>query len=173
MPFYALKRYNKPIKDRRRQANGEPLRRSWHQEFLSLNATNSRSDPQLFQDLKDCMHEGQISVITMGLDQRSWYVVAFVDTYYHGDNSTEGVAHLAQQVERTIEGDSRILLDPIVLSQLNADTPIWKPREYFLRVLECRMNQVRQEWQDVVECILQRTEPYVSNSGEKLDSTGT
>ncbi|KAK0649816.1 hypothetical protein B0T16DRAFT_457191 [Cercophora newfieldiana] len=160
MPFYALKRYKKPIQDKRRQANGEPLRRSWHQAFLSPSTPNSSRSSRANRNPNVCIHEAQISVMVTGTDERSWYGLAFVDTYYHGDHNPEGVADLAARFQPANEGRARMLLDPIALNELNADIPFWNPREWFLRILEIRVRQVLSEWQDVVECILQRTEPY-------------
>ncbi|KAK0609402.1 hypothetical protein B0T14DRAFT_572098 [Immersiella caudata] len=162
LPFYALKRYTKPIKDKRRRANGQPLRRSWYQTFLTLDANDVRRGwcPPGRQDLKICIHEGEISVMVTGFDERARYALACADTYYHGENSSEAAAEIARRVEASINGTYRTLLDPIALSELNADIPFWSPREYFLRILELRVKQVLSKWQDIVECILQRTEPY-------------
>jgi hypothetical protein len=162
MPFYELKRYATPIKDKRFRANGQPLRRSWYQTFLSMDPDYTKRGwrPQSRHDPRICIHEGQISVLVNGFDERSWYGLAFVDTYYHGDDNPEGAADIARRVEASMKGTYRSLLDPIALSELNADIPFWNPREYFLRVLELRVKQVLSKWQDVVECILQTTEPY-------------
>ena len=56
------------------------------------------------------------------------------------------------------------MADPISLQKLNADIPIWEPWAYFFRVLGYRVERVVSEWQDVEFCILQETNPYVSQN---------
>ncbi|KXX79435.1 hypothetical protein MMYC01_203492 [Madurella mycetomatis] len=51
-------------------------------------------------------------------------------------------------------------MDPLTGGRVDADIPIWKPREYFLRLLESRTNQIRQERHNVVSRLLQITEQY-------------
>ena len=118
-----------------------------------------------------------MSVCVTGFDERSWTVWAFVDTYYLGNDCNESVTRIAQKAETTTRQPEnadihlqnndpdgkwkRIMVDPISLQKLNADIPIWKPWEYFFRVLGYRVERVVSEWQDVEFCILQETNPYV------------
>lgn len=81
----------------------------------------------------------------------------FVDTYYKGKDNLESVDFYAEQVRAG--GPS---MDPLAAGRYDANRPIWKPREYFVRVLECRVEQVKQEWHNVVSRVLQRIEPHVS-----------
>lgn len=156
LPFLALRKSSMPLEDKRQWKNGKPLRRSWDLNFLSLDSSDGAA-PQF----EDCIHEAQVSCIVTGFDERSWIAIAFIDTYYDGENSLESVECHAQKTEASIQGDSRVLMDPFTLGETNADRPIWKPREYFLRILECRIRQIRFEWQNVVERVLQLTQPYV------------
>jgi hypothetical protein len=99
-----------------------------------------------------CIYEAQVSVLVTGVDHWSWTAHAFVDTSYHGDDNRESVEYYA---------DSTVPVDPLTAGSHVADTPIWKPREYFLLVLERRMGQVKKEWEQTVNSLLQRIEPYV------------
>ncbi|GAB1310598.1 hypothetical protein MFIFM68171_00808 [Madurella fahalii] len=155
-PFYAWRRCRRPIEDRRRRANGKPLRRSRDLNFLLLDPPDTDS---LVPTLEDCIYEAQISCIVTGFDERCWVALAFVDTYYKGGNNRESAEYYADQVH-----DNAIFMDPLTRGRVDADIPTWKPREYFLRLLESRANQVRQEWHNVVSRLLQITEQYVSSS---------
>lgn len=53
--------------------------------------------------------------------------------------------------------------DPVTEGQYEAEPPVWKPREYFLRVLESRVKQVKREWHNTVFCILQRIQSHVGH----------
>jgi hypothetical protein len=39
--------------------------------------------------------------------------------------------------------------DPIACG-LDANKPIWRPREYFIKALEIRIKKVREEWDELV-----------------------
>lgn len=108
--------------------------------------------------LDECIYEAQISVLVTGVDHWSWTAFTFVDTYYKGAENDESVEHYVDQI-----------LDPLTNGQYVAEPPVWRPREYFLRVLESRIKQVKREWHNTVFCILQRIEPHV---GSQLDQDG-
>jgi hypothetical protein len=57
-------------------------------------------------------------------------------------------------------GEDGLRMDPFTLGLLDADKPIHNPREYFLTVLRIRLNQVRREWQQVVEKLSQVVRAY-------------
>jgi hypothetical protein len=42
-------------------------------------------------------------------------------------------------------------VDPLAVGSINADEPIWTPREYYFKVFEFRMNQVLREWNCITE----------------------
>lgn len=107
--------------------------------------------------MDDCIYEAQISVLVTGVDHWSWTAYAFVDTYYKGDENDESIEHYIDQVQYGPK------LDPLTKGQYDVEPPEWRPREYFLRVLESRVKQVKQEWHNTVFCILQRIEPHVGS----------
>ncbi|KAK4442077.1 hypothetical protein QBC34DRAFT_313888 [Podospora aff. communis PSN243] len=159
LPFYAWRRSERPREDKRQRANGKPLRRCRGLDFLVLDPQHDATAP-----VQDCIYEVQISCMVTGFDEVSWVGLAFVDTYYRGDDDKESVEYYASanaEVEESIENP--VLMDPLTGGQFDANAPIWKPREYFLRLYECRVHQVRLEWDNVVSRLLQITEPYVRN----------
>ncbi|KAK0649648.1 hypothetical protein B0T16DRAFT_457041 [Cercophora newfieldiana] len=156
LPFYAWRRSRQPLKDQRRKANGKPLRRCRSLEFLVLDPQHDPATP-----VEDCIYEAQVSCIVTGFDEGSWVGLAFVDTYYRGDDDRESVEYYADQnSEAEARMENPFLMDPLTGGRVDANAPIWKPREYFLRLLECRIDQVRREWHNVVSRLLQITEPY-------------
>lgn len=111
-------------------------------------------------------------MLVTGSDHWSWTAYAFVDTYYKdakGQDHTqdqptdddlpwnhESPAYYHQQA-------GQISLDPLTGGQHETEPPVWRPREYFLKVLRSRVWQVNHEWHNTVFRVLQRIEPYVRN----------
>lgn len=135
-------------------------------EFLVLDPQHDPATP-----VEDCIYEAQISCIVTGFDEQSWIGLAFVDTYYRGDDDRDSVEYYAEQnADAEPESiENPFLMDPLSGGEIDANSPIWRPREYFLKIFECRVKQVRFEWHNVVDRLLQITEPYVSYSRFMLD----
>jgi len=133
--------------DTRRRADGSPLRRSEESIPLQVNQT-----PRHAGNWHDYIHEAQISVMVTGIDDWVWTAYCFSDVYFKGESHTETVEHYD-------EGER----DPHSCGTYHAHPPIWNPREYYLRTLSCRMEQVKQEWNNSVARLIQQTEPYVSD----------
>jgi len=123
------------------KCNGEPLRQSRELPFLSRPMNASKSTGEHY-----CLYEAQISVTVTGIDDWVWTVYGIVDTYFESRETTEGYGAL--------EGRLRGRPDPLAAEQLNADQPIWTPREYFLKVFEIRLNRVLKEW-DKIACMVE------------------
>lgn len=155
------------------KSNNKPLRRSTDLKFLKLAPLPTDDD------YFDCIYEAQISVLVTGSNQWSWTAFAFVDTYYKnpptsGDTSeqadTSGDAipwNLNQERADCYHHQYKathglIDLDPLTGGQHQLDPTIWRPREYFLKVLRSRVQQVNREWHNTVYRILQKIEPHVS-----------
>jgi hypothetical protein len=84
----------------------------------------------------------------------------FDDAYYKGNSNRESVESLADAVERSMKGTKRVFMDPSTRGEVSADTPIRRPRVYFLRVLECQIRRAKLEWRNVVENLLRLTKQY-------------
>jgi len=148
LPFYAWRRSEYAITDLRRKFNGRPLRRCRSLAFL-----NRLSAELTMFDIDGYIYEAQISCLVTGIDNYSWIGYAFVDTYFKGPDNNECVEYY----DTTAKG-----MDPLTMGRYDANRPVWTPREYFVRVLQCRMDQVRQEWNNTVSGLLQGIEPHVS-----------
>ena len=148
LPFYALRTFRNPCErpnDRRRFSNGDILRRCRDLSFLNQSRTEA----------SEYLYQAQISCVITGPDRWRWVAYCFVDVYYE----TEGKETVSQYYEDSM-GEDGLRTDPLTLGCVDADTPIRDPREYFLKVFWIRLNQVRREWQRVVERLSQEVRAY-------------
>lgn len=99
---------------------------------------------------EDYIFEAQTSVLVTGLDNWFWTAYCFSDTYHKSANYHESVQHYSKENR-----------DLISCGELSLDHPVWDPRDYFLRILSYRMQQVKEEWSNSVSQLLQQTGPYV------------
>lgn len=110
--------------------------------FLNLQPPNS-------QDQKEyIIRESQFSLVICGPDHGRWVGYNFIDD----DSDEEDLAIYNFDYEVNNE-------DPISLGKLDADQPIWDPREYYLTIVNIRMAQVLNEW----ECLIRAIERSVKN----------
>jgi hypothetical protein len=92
------------------------------------------------------------------LDHDSWIAYLFVDTYYQGESSLESVEYYSPNPNSTVR------LDPLTAGTLDANFPIWTPREYFLAVYESRLKQARHALHNLISRLLLSLEPHVGIS---------
>jgi hypothetical protein len=136
------------MEDTRQRADGSPLRIS--EEVMYLQMQDHL--PPSAEDLSEYIYESQLSVMVTGIDDWVWAGYCFVDVYFKGERHSEQVEHYS---------NAPIKMDPHSCGRYPADPPIWIPREYFLRALSARMQQVKQEWDNSVSRLIQQIEPYV------------
>ncbi|KAG4415773.1 hypothetical protein IFR04_011073 [Cadophora malorum] len=152
LPYYARRRMI-PTPNAHRDArlrNGKPLRRSEEVIHLSLDPLHPRLE-------RDYIHEAQVSIMVIGIDDWFWTAYCFADVYFKGEEHTEQV-HVMH----------RNNADPHSCGKYFLDRPIWNPRHYFLRSLSCRMEQVKQEWYNTIFQLFEDIEPciYAFTRGE-------
>jgi hypothetical protein len=135
------------FKDTRKKFDGKPLRQSWDLPLLpgSMNASTST-------DRCHSLYEAKISVAVAGIDRSVWIAYGFVDTYFESDESVDRYHRWKGR---------RGWADPLADGQIDADNPIWTPREYFLKVFEIRINQIRKEWHWIIDKMEDEVEQYV------------
>lgn len=93
------------------------------------------------------IYEAQLSISVCGLSEQGYVVYAFVDKYFQdGDEDSE------QEVD-----DSVFMEDQIVADGVDANKPVWEPREYFVLAVLPRQKQVVEEWAN----LLDRLEEYI------------
>ena len=126
-----------PREDHRKDANGDPIRRSIDVSFLNLKSG----------DMSQYLCQAQISCTISGVDEWRWVAYCFVDTYFDGeDEARESLL----EYHDNAESEYGMNADPLTYGNVDADHPIWDPRAYFLTVLRYRTLQVRREWERVV-----------------------
>jgi hypothetical protein len=105
--------------------------------FLKIQTPNSQDRR------KYGIYEAQISFVICGPDETRWVAYAFVDTDFGGEDMGDEPS--------SCDG---IGWDPIATEgKLDANLPIWDPREYFLIIFEIRIAQVRKEWEYLVRTV--------------------
>ncbi|KAI1367186.1 hypothetical protein F5Y08DRAFT_299078 [Xylaria arbuscula] len=153
LPYYAWRKGPLYFQDERRM-NGRPLRRSQRLGFLDETPWGPREG-----ESEDCIYEAQISFLVAGLDDSSYIAYAFVDTYHNGPDSDESVKDYHEKSNT----QGHYAMDPLSGGTLDADRPVWSPRLYFLRVLELRIEQVKEEFANSVFMIQKKTLPYIQD----------
>jgi hypothetical protein len=92
----------------------------------------------------------------VGVDNRHWTAYGFFDTYHDGGESRHDI-----QSYQPAKGG--FIMDPLTGGRHAADSPIWTAREYFLRVMESCVQEVKEEWKNVGQQLLKIMKPYVSS----------
>jgi hypothetical protein len=125
--------------------NGQ-LPRAWTDLSYLDSETSRLQDQKTFG-----IYEAQISIVLCGSANTRWVVYAFVDRYCEAEELVN---------ELSSEG---FHVDPIAGSEaLDADLPVWNPREYFLIVVVFRLAQILREWQNVVRRLESSIKKYAS-----------
>jgi hypothetical protein len=147
IPLYVLKKSKELLEDSRIGFCSKPLRRSCRLPFLS-GFESAPGSP----DGDQCLYEAQISVTVTGINHRVWTAYGLFDTYHSSRDRVE--TYLQTKTPTGVP-------DPLTAGQLNAHNLIWKPREYFFKVFEIRINQVRREWRVILDKMVEDVEQYV------------
>ncbi|KAF2182121.1 hypothetical protein K469DRAFT_245084 [Zopfia rhizophila CBS 207.26] len=137
LPFLAL-RPSPPHKNRfHKQGYTNPKRRWTDLQFLKVQAPGSQNQ-RTYR-----MYEGHITFMICGSDERRWVAYAFVDTAFNESDPEDEEEFPAGTMHE----------DPIADGKLDAEFPLWNPREYFLMVCNIRIAQVQREWQYLVRTV--------------------
>jgi hypothetical protein len=89
-----------------------------------------------------------MSCVVHGFDEWQWTTWAFEDTEHDAEEST-GVDDGPGPAAAEPVFCPTINEDPIACG-LDANMPIWRPRQYFLKAFEIRIQKVRDEWDELV-----------------------
>lgn len=149
LPYYAWRKSATPIQDSRQYADEDPLRDTRDVSFLRWDKLN----PGPAQ-----LSEAQISCVVAGIDDRRWEAYCFVETYFDLGEATE--ESVSRYYEESIPS-APFYGDPLTKGEEDAAMPIADPREYFLRVFSIRLQQVKGEWQIIVENVYQSERRYM------------
>lgn len=88
------------------------------------------------------IYEAQVSCVVYGYDEWQWTACAFIDTEHDSGDLYNSQSNQGDNNEETNE-------DPIATG-LDATKPIWRPRQYFAKTFETNIEEVSQEWHQLV-----------------------
>jgi hypothetical protein len=128
LPFFILRKSKPP--DTTIKINSKPPRQWTDLSFLKLDTPKSQS--QMPKEVWG-MHETEISYVVTGSDDWRFVGYSFVDQELDGlltDKSEEDLS-----------------FDQIAAEEIEANFPIWRPRDHWVMVLEVRIEQIRREWE--------------------------
>jgi hypothetical protein len=151
MTYFVLRQHKEPFLDSRVRADGNPLRHSWRLPSPSLDAQTAAPT-----ELGGCVYEAHISVTLTGIDSFVWTAYGIVDTYFSPEDLVE-TYHLQNGVGRGRP-------DPFGAGVIDADMPIWTPREFFLKIVSIRMKGIVREWRGVINQMDTDIQQYVYSS---------
>lgn len=154
LPFLAWRQTSKPFLDTRLRGDNQALRSTTDASFLAKPNRQSRT----------YIHEAQMSCMIVGVDNRHWTAYSFFDTYHDGDESRHDV--LSYQ---STQGG--VMMDPLTCGRFMSENPVWDAREYFLRVMESCVHEVKEEWQNAGRQVLKALKPHVSLTSTPLHSS--
>lgn len=154
IPFFILRKSAPPEKSEG-AVNNKPRRLWTDLSFLKLN----KFDTQPQEPLEVWgIQEAQISCIVAGSDHWRWVGYGFVDA------EVDGI--LADS------SDEDLLQDQIANGELEANFPIWRPRDYWIRVFEIRIGYVKSQWDYLIHKVELGVNQYVRDqSRNTLEDT--
>jgi hypothetical protein len=141
LPFFALRGVTTPD-DTTPKPNPKSLR-CWDSITIM---TREKWIPEAQHNYRLC--RAKISCVVHGLDEWQWTTWAFEDTEYEMGVNDHMSNHNGASGDEKTTCDA-FKEDPITCG-LDADMPIWKPRQYFLKAFEVRIIKVREEWDRLV-----------------------
>ena len=145
VPYFALRTSLPPKDPIRKPVNSNPTRKWTDLSFLEIQSPESQ-DKKVYG-----IHEAQISFVICGSDDGRWVGYAFVDTNFDSEGLGDQVFPYEGVHEDLIASDG----------ELDANLPIWNPREYFLMICEIRIAQVLKEWEFLVRTVERSIKQYV------------
>jgi len=146
IPYYVFKESKGLLTDPRKGFDGKPLRKSWDLSFLSRPMSASPSI-----EGSHCLYETQLSITVTGIDHWVWTAYGITDTYFGSKESVEAYDQMKVRTGRP---------DPLSAGQRAANNPIWQPREYFFKVFDIRIHEVKSEWNWILEKVDEEIKRY-------------
>ncbi|KIV77010.1 hypothetical protein PV11_08850 [Exophiala sideris] len=134
LPYLAWRASEEPVNDARHNRHKQPLRAHWDVSLLDPGTVPRHS----------FIYEAQITfVITGKTDERTWIGYCFDDARHDGE-SAENAYQQSKDVQAGVD------TDPISFGVLDANMPIPRAFEYFIRILVLRLKLIRDEWKTIV-----------------------
>jgi hypothetical protein len=97
------------------------------------------------------MLEAHISFVICGSDDDRWVAYAFDDTEFDGEDLADKISPCEGFHPDPFSSDGEV----------DANFPIWNPREYFVMILDNRIAQAFKEWEGLVRAVERSIREYV------------
>jgi hypothetical protein len=110
------------------------------------------------------IYRAQISLVITGYSNRRWVAYAFLNNTFDDDDDFDDETY--GNLFEGFQGDP-IASDGLV----DANNPIWNPREYFALIFECRLTGVLTEWENLVRWVERSIQGYVRSHFSHLFPT--
>lgn len=111
---------------------------------------NTRADHPLF-----ILYETHLSIAVTGVDHWRWTAWGFADSWFEPEDS----------VSTYYDGEmSGSRPDPLSNGQLDVTPAEWRPRQYFLRLLEIQIGRIAKEWEYILYVLEQEVHAIGTNS---------
>lgn len=134
LPFFILRK--SPPPDITNCAVKMKPDRGWTDlSFLDLDIPDSNVQPPEGNEVWS-LQEAQISCVVTGTDDWRWTAYGFVDA------EVDGLL--------TDAGEEEMGFDQIAGGRIEAKYPIWRPRDYLIRVFELRINEITREYENLL-----------------------
>jgi hypothetical protein len=131
LPFFLLGRSMQPEPDIK--VNSKPPRQWTDLSFLKLDTPKPQRQ---VSGVVWGIHEATISYVITGSDNWRWIGYAFVDTKLDG--------------LLTDLSEDDLSFDRVAAGEIYAKSPLWRPRDHWVKVLDIRIEQARKEWEYLV-----------------------
>ncbi|KAH8598890.1 hypothetical protein B0O99DRAFT_29097 [Bisporella sp. PMI_857] len=132
LPFFILKKSTPPNKVR---DNKKPDRGWSDLSFLKLDTFDFDTHPTEPNEIWS-LQEAQISCVVTGTDDWRWTGYGFVDA------EVDGLLAESSEIDMGF--------DQIAAGEMEARYPIWKPRDYWVRVFEIRIKRIKDEYENLI-----------------------
>lgn len=169
LPYFVWR--NEAQRDNRTKSDGSPLRSSKDLSFLSKPSQGKAS----YRNRPTYLHEAQSSCVVTGYNNKIWTACSLADTFYHSsqdsDDNEDMLPYYADDTDDTEDSDEK--WDPLTIGKCDANNPPWDPREYFLLIFTRRLEQVKEEWLNIVYNLQHKLESYVSANDLKASTPST
>lgn len=140
LPFLALREESALDMNQDRLNGNQTGRHGFDVSFLTLQCAEPGSHEG---PCKHHIQESQISVVICGWDHHNWVAWGIFNTLSDPTEEFDpDQEHVMKEDYFAADGDDGVLID--------ADRPLWDPREYWLHIIEIRVRLVLKEWKWLV-----------------------
>lgn len=108
------------------------------------------------------IYEAQTSLVICGSDEQQWTAYAFTDCYFNAESPLDQEFSYDEMQEDPIAWTCEF--DGAFATVVDANKPIWNPREYFLTILENQLARVVNEWEYVVRQLQRSVKQFVCST---------